>query len=94
MTTLEEVTKGYPVLGKHRIEGATRYQTFEDAKNEVDNWDSPIISIRHIVRLSDGNYVIMGHINCEDRCPYCCEVTPQLQLNTRYCCSGPHDLRE
>lgn len=45
----------------------TVYEYLEDAIREADNWDSPIHSIRHIIRRDNG-WVIMGHINCE----WCC----------------------
>lgn len=49
--------------------GPTIYETAEQAIREADEWDSPIHSIRHVVRWS-GGWAVKGHVNCES-CPNC-----------------------
>lgn len=47
-----------------------KYDTKEDAIAAADEWDSPIHSIRHVVRVGD-KWAVMGHINCESECHRC-----------------------
>lgn len=72
-----------------------RYKTFEEAMVALDAWESQIHSIRHIERLSDGTFIVMGHINCEF-CTYCVEKNQNrdLVLDTAHFGSGPHDFAQ
>ena len=55
---------------------AVRYSSASAAIQACDEWESPIHSIRHVVRDGD-KFVIMGHINCE-HCPRC-GVDPSVE---------------
>lgn len=70
-----------------------RYATFEKAVEALDAWESRIQSIRHIERLSDGSFILLGHINC-DFCVHCWEkgANADLVLDTANFGSGPHDF--
>lgn len=70
------------------------WNSLEQAIKEVDNWDSNIYSVRHILQLEDGTLIWMGHINCE-HCYYCGENNrkPSLSLDTKHCISGPHQYQ-
>jgi hypothetical protein len=71
------------------------FDSLNQAISNVDKWDSPIHSIRHIVKLSNGKFAIMGHINCET-CKYCeeCYELKNFIRSTKYWCSGPHNHKE
>jgi len=60
---------------------ALRYRSADEAVAACDEWDSPIHSIRHVIRVGPSEWAIMGHINCED-CEFCHRGIP---ANTRHC---------
>lgn len=63
---------------------ALSYNTIDEAIEGADNWDSPIHSIRHIIKY-DGKYYIKGHINCES-CEHCGDLHAK---NTRHAITIP-----
>lgn len=75
------------------------FQTYEGALKASDSWDSPIHSIRHIIKYKDG-FKLLGHINCE-HCRYCEETNANRALYIEkppgtpgmpsYWTSGPHE---
>jgi len=53
---------------KEQIE-RPRFTTLDEAKTASDNW---VGRISHVLKNPEGDYSVMGHINCE-WCDYCTE---------------------
>jgi len=70
------------------------WTSVEEAVKDIDSWDNTLISIRHVLKLKDGSFVWMGHINCE-HCCYCAEKNenPSLSIKAKHLISGPHRFR-
>lgn len=79
--------KSYPCIEEVRAiierEPPDLFDTPEAAEAAVDEWHSPIHSIRHVVP-KDGKWAILGHINCES-CEWCGK--PGRPANTRHLCT-------
>lgn len=52
--------------------GAMSFDNLDDCIRVCDEWDSPIHSIRHVVKYL-GKYYFYGHINCES-CEHCYDL--------------------